>query len=153
MPMRCVVSERINAPADAVFAAASDFANAPQRISGIRKTEMLTDGPVGKGTRFRETRVMFGKEATETMEVIDFQPGRSYTLGANSCGTEYRTLVSVRPAGPGSEVTFDFTGTPRTLGARLMCALMGWMVKGACVKAVTKDLADLKVAMERPGSA
>lgn len=148
MAFMCVVSEKINASPETVFAAASDFPNAPQRITGIKKMEMLTQGPVGVGTKFRETRVMFGKEATETMEVVDFQPGRSYTLAAASCGCEYRTVVSVRPAGAGSEVTFDFSGRPLSFGAKVMSALMGWMMKGACMKAVRQDLSDLKVAVE-----
>ncbi len=148
MGLACVVREQINAPPEAVFAIASDFASAPQRIHGIKKMEMLTSGPVGLGTRFRETREMFGREATETMEVIDFQPGRSYTLGATNCGCEYRTVVSVRPAGSASEITFDFSGRPLTFGARVMGFLMGWMVKGACVKAIKQDLADLKAAVE-----
>jgi hypothetical protein len=151
MAFMCVVHEQINAPPEAVFAAASDFPNAPQRIRGIKKMEMLTQGPVGMGTRFRETRVMFGREATETMEVVDFQPGRSYTLRANNCGCEYRTVVSVRPAaaaGGGSQITFDFMGTPLTFGAKVMGTLMGWMIKGACVKAIRQDLADLKAKVE-----
>ena len=151
MPMSCTITEHINAPTDKVFAAATDFASAPQRISGIKKMEMLTDGPVGKGTKFRETRVMFGKEASETMEVVDFQPGRSYTLAAASHGCAYSTVVSVRPAARGgSEVTFDFSGKPLTTGARIMGTLMGWMFKGACVKAIKKDLTDLKTWLESP---
>lgn len=149
MAMACVVSERINAPAEAVFAAASDFAHAPQRISGIKKMEMLTPGAVGKGTRFRETRVMFGTEATVTMEVVDFEPGRSYTLGATESGCEYRTVVSVRPSGSGSELTFDFSGRPLTFGRKIVGALLGWMMKGACAKAIRQDLLDLKAAVER----
>jgi hypothetical protein len=149
MAFMCVVREPINAPPEAVFAAAIDFPSAPQRIRGIKKMEMLTQGPVGVGTRFRETRVMFGREATETMEVVDFQAGRSYTLRAASCGCEYRTAVSVRPTEGGSEITFDFSGRPLTFSGKVMGVLMGWMMKGACVKAIKHDLADLKAAVEK----
>jgi hypothetical protein len=152
MAFKCVVSEQVGASPEAVFALASDFAGAPGRISGIKKTEMLTQGPVGVGTKFRETRVMFGKEATETMEVVEFQPGRSYTLRAVNCGCEYRTVVSVRSASPGSEITFEFSATALTFVATIMSTLMGWMMKGACVKAVRKDLADLKAAAEKGGA-
>ena len=152
MAFICVVREQINAPPEAVFAAASDFASAPQRISGIKKMEMLSQGPVGVGTRFRETRVMFGREATETMEVVDFQAGRSYTLRAATCGCEYRTAVSVRPADSGSEVTFDFSGRPLTFIGRVFGSLMGWMMRGVCVKAIKQDLADLKAAVEKAGA-
>ncbi|MCW5766609.1 MAG: SRPBCC family protein [Phycisphaeraceae bacterium] len=149
MPLSCTVKQLVNAPAEVVFAAASDFANAPSRITGITKMEMLTTGPVGVGTRFRETRVMFGKQATETMEVIDFKPGRSYTLGATSHGCTYRTTLSVRPVAGGSEVELDFIGTPLTFSRKVMAALMGWMINKACVKAIGQDLSDLKASVER----
>lgn len=149
MPIACAVKQHVNAQADAVFAAASDFANAASRITGITKMEMLTTGPVGVGTRFRETRVMFGKQATETMEVIDFKPGRSYTLGATSHGCTYRTTLTVRPVANGSEVELDFVGTPLSFSRKIMAALMGWMINKACTKAVRQDLADLKASVER----
>lgn len=150
MALSCVVSERINAAPQAVFAIATDFSGAPQRISGIKRVEMLTPGPVGLGTRFRETRIMFGKEASETMEVVEFEPGRSYTLSAFNCGCEYRTRVSVHAAegAATSELSFEFAGTPRTTVARIMTLLMGWMMKGACIKAIRQDLADVKKAAE-----
>ena len=53
-------------PLDDAFAFVSDFANAPKRIKSILRVNVLTPGPVGVGTRFTETRVMFGREATET---------------------------------------------------------------------------------------
>lgn len=148
-----IVSEPVNATPEALFAIASDFRNAAQRISGIKKLEMLTDGPPGVGTRFRETRVMFGKEATETMEVVEFQPGRSYTLAANSCGCEYRMTVSVRPKGSQSEVAMTFDAHPLNFGAKVMSALTSWMAEGACVKAMKQDLADIKAAAEKPVAA
>jgi hypothetical protein len=48
----------IAVPAERAFAAMTDFANAPQRIFGIKRVELLTDGPPRVGTRFRsEIRV------------------------------------------------------------------------------------------------
>lgn len=150
MAFQCRVGERINALPEKVFAAASDFAGAPGRIPGIKRIEMLTDGPVGLGTKFRETRVMFGKEATETMEVVDFQPGRSYTLRAYNCGCEYKTTVSVKSAGgTESEIEFDFSGQPRTIFAKVMTLAMGWLMNGTCVKMIKKDLTSLKMAVEK----
>lgn len=84
-------SRKVNAPIDAVFERLTNIPDVPKHIPGIKRVEMLTSGPVGKGTKFRETRVMFGKEATETMEVMDFQPPKSVTIGATSCGSEFRS--------------------------------------------------------------
>ncbi|MEL7485039.1 MAG: SRPBCC family protein, partial [Planctomycetota bacterium] len=68
------VSETVNASIEDVFAVASDIANAAERIGGIDSVEMLTEGPVGMGTKWRETRTMFGKQADETMWITAWEP-------------------------------------------------------------------------------
>ena len=50
------VAVDIEAPVEKVFALFTDFAKLDQRIDGIKKLELLTSGPIGKGTQFRETR-------------------------------------------------------------------------------------------------
>jgi hypothetical protein len=63
IPVECLVA----APPDIAFAAAIDVSNWPRFISGIQSVAVLTPGPVATGTRFLETRVMFGRQATEEM--------------------------------------------------------------------------------------
>jgi len=146
--MRIEASENIKADRAKVFAAMTDFANAAERISGISRMEMLTDGPVGVGTRFRETRIMMKREATETMEVTDFRPLESYTLEAHSCGCHYTSIISVADAGKGqTKVTMSFSGVPKTFAAKLMIP-MGWLFRGMLKKCVLKDLADIKAYLE-----
>ena len=64
-------SLRIEAPVSTVFALATDLDGWAGRIKAITRIEKLTPGPVRVGTRFKETRKMFGKEATETMEQLE----------------------------------------------------------------------------------
>ena len=85
------IKKHIVAPTERVFQRASDFAKAADVMSAIERIEMLTDGPVGIGTRFRETRIMFKREATEEMEVTAFDPPHSYALGAESHGCRYHS--------------------------------------------------------------
>ncbi len=131
-----------------VFQILSDFPNAAENISGIQRIEMLTEGPVGPGTRFRETRVFLKKEATEEMEVVGWDPPRSYTLGADSCGCDFVTKVSLQPDGEGTRVTMDFESKPRTLGAKLM-APFGALMMGAMKKCLVQDLTDAQATLER----
>lgn len=158
--MRMFLSIHIDAPKEAVFAAASDFPNAAAFISAIDRVEMLTpanDGsPIGVGTRFKETRTMFGKQATETMEVTEFDPPRAYTLSALSCGVRYHSRVTVIDETPGSgdsgcRLSFDIKGTPTTMTARVVGTLMSPLMKGAMRKAMEKDMADIKQTIEDQG--
>ena len=141
------LSKHVNAAPDVVFAIASDFANAPGRIKGITKLELLTPGPVGVGTRFRETRVMFGKEATEEMTIVAFDPPRSYEFSAQSCGSAYRTTFRFTPEAGGTRIDFEFHARAVSFVAKLFTPLF-WLMKGMLRKCVDKDIEDLKKAAE-----
>ena len=142
------ITKRIDAPAHEVFARATDFENAAAAIEGITKIEMLTDGPVGVGTRFRETRILFKRECTETMEVTEFEPPRRYVLGAGGCGCEYRTEMRCDAQGPNAtDLTMKFEARPLTFMGKIMSFVFRPMMK-KMVKLCAKDLDDLKQSIE-----
>ncbi len=139
----------VNAPVQRVFEVYSDLQNAGKNVSAIKSLVLLTPGPVGKGTRFRETRTMFGKDATEEMEITEFNPPRGYTVECRNHGCHYVSTFVFEPAGPSStSVTMNFKATPLTTPARIMSALTGWMLKGTIHKCMAKDFEDLKHAAE-----
>jgi uncharacterized protein YndB with AHSA1/START domain len=146
--MQITCSQHINASPERVFAASTDVPRWPETISAITKTELLTDGPVGIGTRFRETRVMFGKEASETMTFARFDPPREYMLTAESHGCKYETTFTFTPDAGGTRVDMNFKGEPQTFMSKAMAAVMAPMLKGTMVKCITKDLQDLKANLE-----
>ena len=149
--MKEVVSTiHIDAPVQAVFAACTDFAGAAGRISSITKMDVITPGPVGKGTKFRETRKMFGKEATETMEVLEFTPNKSYLLGAGSCGCIYRSEFLFAPSGKGTDLTVRFSARPQSFMAKLMSFIMAPLMAGMIRKCFAKDLGEIKASLENP---
>ena len=139
-----IVTRSIAAPPQAVWAAVSDFEHAPQRVSAIKRLEILTpQRPVGAGMRFRETRVMFGREATEEMTITEWNPPHSYCIEARSCGAKYRSEIAVAAAhGGGSTLTMSFEAQPVTFMAKLLSPLSKLMM-GACRKALEKDLDDI----------
>jgi hypothetical protein len=141
-------SAHFSAPPERVWSVLSDFEHAAGRIEAIRKIEILTPGPVGKGTRFRETRMMFKKEATEEMEITEWVPPRRYVLECESCGCHYRSAVSCTPEENGTRVEMSMEAKPLSFAAKILGALMGWMMAGACRKAFEKDLSDLKRHVE-----
>jgi len=49
----------------------TDLEGSAERLSGVNEAEILERPEFGLGTRWRETRTMFGKEATEEMVVTE----------------------------------------------------------------------------------
>lgn len=145
------VSTSIACSPASVFTVCTDIERWTERIRDIIKVELLTEGPMSVGTRFRETRMMFGREATEEMEVTAFEPGQSYTLQAENCGAQYVTKTDFRTEGDGCRVTMEMHVRPITLLAKLMMPL-GWLMSGMLKKCLEKDLNDLKHHLESPAS-
>ncbi len=137
----------INAPREQVFELFTDLRSLGDRVSAIIKSEVLTDGPIGNGTRFRETRKMFGKESTEEMWISEFNPGVSYCVEAESCGSHYLSTYLFSDENGGTHVDMSFDATPKTFMAKVISPLMGLMLK-SCAKMFDKDLAELKAAAE-----
>ncbi len=144
-PITC--SLPIDAPPDVVFAAFADIPNAPSRIKGITRVEMLTPGPVGQGTKFKETRTMFKRESTETLEFTAFEPPHRYEIGAYSCGVDICFEFRFVPEGTGTRVEVTMAGVAKTFFAKLMSPLSGLMA-GAMKKCVLADMKDIKTSVE-----
>lgn len=141
------IKRRINVSPHETFVLFTDLAHAAENISGITKLEKLTEGPVGVGTQFRETRKIMNKEATEQMAFTAFEPGKSYRVECDSHGTSYMSTFRFDPVESGTEVTVDFQARPVTFAAKLMAPL-GWMMMGMTRKCIEKDLDDLKQVAE-----
>jgi uncharacterized membrane protein len=147
---RAAVTQRIEAPLDRVFAAFIDLPRAAQMIPAIRRIEMLTEGPVRVGTRWRETRVMFGKEATEEMEIAALEPKGSYTVRGVSCGAEFVTELRFADVGAATEVEMEVRTRPLTFSAWLLAPL-GWLMMGVMKKCLAEDLEAMRKYLEQPG--
>jgi carbon monoxide dehydrogenase subunit G len=147
--MKFNIRRHIDAPPERAFAVASDFENIADRIRGITKVEMLTDGPVGVGSRFAETRVVFKREAVEEMEVIAFDSPASYALACESCGCAYRFEFRFTPSGSGTEVEVQLDAEPLTFMAKVFSVIFRPLMK-LCLKEIRKDLDDLAAAVEGP---
>ena len=125
----------------------TDFPRWPQVIAAIERVDVLTDGPVGVGTRFRETRRMFGREATEEMTVAELTSPSRFVLTAYNHGTAYHAEHVLTAVEGGTRLKLVFDGTPKTVTARLLSPL-GLMMRGTVMKQLSADLADIKRAAE-----
>lgn len=148
--MATVQTQRvIAAPAQRVWQVFTDIPGSVEAIGGISSVDVLSDGPFGPGFRWRETRTMFGRAATEEMWVTDAEELRSYEVAASSHGTDYLSRYTFEEVSGGTRVTVTFRGEPHSLAAKGMNLLTGWLAKGTVVKMLQQDLADLAGICER----
>ncbi|MFE5817956.1 SRPBCC family protein [Streptomyces sp. NPDC056479] len=149
MTSKSVVVERsVAAGQGPVWEALTDLAGMERVLSGVTRVEVLTGGAFGVGTRWRETRRMFGKEATEEMWVTVCEPPERYVVEAESHGTHYVTEWQVRADGPSaSTVRMTFTAVAGGV-AGLLAKILGGLGTRAVTKAIAKDLDDIARAVE-----
>ena len=140
----------VAAPVERVWALATDLEGAPRVVRGIESVEVLTPGLFGVGTRWRETRRMFGRSATEEMTVTAVEPHRSDAVVASGPGVRYVSTFAFAPAaGGGTDVTATFGGRPTTTVARVLAAVTAALGRRAIAKALEQDLQDIATAAER----
>ena len=142
-----IIEKYIAAPVEIVFDLSSDVHGWADCIDGIERVEVLTDGPVGVGTRFRETRVLFKKEATEELEITAFDRPHGYVVEAESCGSRYRTEMRFAPSREGTGITMTFRSEPLSFLAKVLSFVMRPFLK-MIAKQIENDLDDLKRFIE-----
>lgn len=67
-------------PKDEVFAFAVNMDNFTEVMPNVVKVEKVTEGPVGVGTQYKETREIRGREASSTIEVVDYVSNEKYSV-------------------------------------------------------------------------
>ncbi len=105
---RTTITRLIDAPLDKVFKTVSDISQFSQAIPHITKIEHLSDKKIGVGTRFRETRLMKGKEAVTELEVIEYIENERVRFVADSHGTVWDTVFGVKAKNMQTELTMTY---------------------------------------------
>ena len=142
------VQRDVAAPAEKVWAICTDLDGTKEVISAITALERTDGGSgFGVGTAWRETRVMFGREATESMAVTQVDEGRSYVVESLSRGVLYRSVMRVEPKGDGCTLSWEFGAEAQSTSAKLM-SLLGKLMEGSTRKALMADLDDIAAAAE-----
>lgn len=139
----------INQPIEKVWKKITDIENSANFIEGITKVEVL-EKPKDTlpGFKWKETRVMFGKEATEIMWITEFKENQYYQTRAESHGSVYISRMSVEQIDDQTQLTMSFKGEPQTFITKVLSKLMGAMMKGSMKKVILKDLKNIKDAVE-----
>ena len=147
--MTVEASLTINGSRSAVWAATTDIPGFAQRLSGVEKIEVVEQPATGLvGTRWKETRILFGKPATVEKWITEAKENEFYTTRAEQDGFVF--ITTNRVSGTDGNVTLTGIHETRPEGfAAKLKALPMVFFKGVIKKAILQDLKDIKKVVER----
>jgi len=102
-------SIEVPVPVGDAFAFVTDFRNAARWDPRVVRGELLTDGPIGLGSRFRLVSFGLGKEVALPYEVTTFEPGERAVFEGRTLLFRYRDLIGFEPltGSGGTRITYD----------------------------------------------
>jgi len=102
--MRTIVIDR---PIEEVFDFATDLNNASKVMPNVTKVEMLTAGSMKPGAKFKETRLMNGKERSMVIEVVEHARPSVHAARARMMGMVASFTFRFFAEGAGTRVEMD----------------------------------------------
>lgn len=133
---RTTITRIIDAPINIVFNTVADISQYSEAIPHIVNVEFLTESKTGIGTRFRETRVMKGKEVATELEVTEYVENDRVRMVADSHGTVWDSLFTVNSENGQTSLTL----TMDARAYKFLPRLMNPLIKGMIAKAVAMDM-------------
>ena len=134
------VKKTIEAPLELVFQAIADVRNFQKAVPHITNIDFLTDQQVGVGTRFRETRIMKGREETVELEVAEYVENDRVRMIADAGGTIWDTVFTVSESAGSVLLDMKMDARSYTLLARIITPL----IRGMVFKGVESDMDAVK---------
>ena len=116
-------------PIEEVFAYFADMANAPQYMSKVESIEMVTNGPVGLGTKYKEIRKVRGNLIGAEVEYLIYKENANLKRRSISNGLTVDYEYTFSEIQEGTQVEFEGTLILKGLKMRLMKRMLVNMIK------------------------
>jgi hypothetical protein len=148
------VTRFVDAPTERVWRVFTDLRARVDRLSTVAGVDVVTDGPFGTGTTWRETRTTpDGMPVTEEFRVDEAVPPARFIVISPGIGANYRTTYSFTPVEIGRHrgrtlVTVVQEGAPTAPYGRFLALVFGGLAARTVEGALRQDLTDLANAAE-----
>jgi uncharacterized protein YndB with AHSA1/START domain len=133
----------IQRPADEVFAFLADFENIPRWNYAIEETRKASAGPVGVGTRYRQTRTVPSR-SVEGFEVTVFEPARRLAMHGQIGPFQATISYELEAVAGATQLVNNVELDPSQAMLRLAAPLAAPRIKAA----VAQNLGKLRLVLE-----
>ncbi|WDZ85662.1 SRPBCC family protein [Micromonospora cathayae] len=146
----------VEASAEDVWRLLTELSARTDRLATAHRVEVLTPGPFGAGTAWRETRVRpDGGRLDEEYLVVAAEPPDRLVLASPGIGVDYRITWSLRTVHrrgrTRTAVTVTQEAVPTAPYGRVLALLFGGLAARTVERALRQDLADLAAALGPTG--
>lgn len=134
------VERQINAPVETVFDVISKAENYSTAVTHITHIEFLSEQKSGVGTRFKETRLIKGREATSTLEVTELVENERIQIFSDEGGTQWISDFTTAATPEGCRLTLQMEAKPY----KFMAKIFNPLFKGMIARAIADDMDAVK---------
>jgi carbon monoxide dehydrogenase subunit G len=134
-------SVTIDRPIETVFAYLTDVRNLPRWQQGV--VEIRPADQMGLGATFTEVRSFLGKRIESTLEVVEYEPARLFSIRVVSGPIPFEVKHRLDAIGGGTRIGIEGSGEPGGF-FKLAEGLVGRQAE----RAAKKDFASLKKVLE-----
>ena len=122
-----------------------DLDRYPSRITSYEAIAWLTSEKSGVGAKWKQTRRVYGKSHTQTIEVVEWKEPTSFAMTATEAGATYLTRYSLGESkgGETTEVSPPFEVQPNNLFSKVFVKLVGKKLLGSTRETLQNDVSDL----------
>lgn len=144
-----VIEDQTGADVETSFGALTDIQHMAGFVTFVDNVEMLTMGPVGVGTRWRETRTPVSRPVSHEMHMTAYDPPHRFAVETTAHGTLHRTTYELEPIDSGgTQVRVTFESIPLTAAAKLASPL-GALFVAPTRHTLEKELKEMFAEAER----
>ena len=137
------IRQRFALPPERAWESLVAFDRYPEWIESYEAVEFVGTQHEGVGTRWRQTRTVFGRSHSQVMEVTSWEGPRSFALVAEESGARYETRYELAPVEGGTEVVMTFSVTGTNPLSRVFVRTIGRRLLRGTGEAMARDLEDL----------
>lgn len=127
-----------------VFSFASHSENTKLWQPEVIEHQLLTDGPMGLGSKMRHVSTFMGRRISTNLEITEFIPNQKITFHVLSGSLPY-TIYYIFDSG-GNSTRFTYSAV---MPGKWYLALLEPLIKSSARRVIAGDLARLKVIMEQ----
>ena len=145
MTSKISVKQEFKGPIEKTWSTLIDLDRYPSRVKSYEAIEWLTSEKSVVGAKWKQTRTVYGKSHTQTIEVVECLEPTSFVLTATEAGATYLTRYSLGESKDAktTAVAASFEVRPNNLLSKVFVRLFGKKLLGSTGETLQSDLSDL----------